>query len=132
MRAPRHTRSGGSTGATASGAGVTKSAILTVNPTPSGPLPAPSLMSPASGARFAVGAAVNFDWSDVTGAASYTLQIDDSDSFPAPLVMTQTPAASQFSTSALPVRTMWWRVRANPPSGSPGAWSAVRRFEVKD
>jgi hypothetical protein len=26
---------------------------------------------------------------------------------------------------------MWWRVRANDASGNPGAWSAVRRFEVK-
>jgi hypothetical protein len=26
---------------------------------------------------------------------------------------------------------MWWRVRANDGSGAPGAWSAVRRFEVK-
>jgi hypothetical protein len=68
----------------------------------------------------------------VAGAANYTLQIDDDDQFPAPLVMTQTPTASQFSTSTLPVRTMWWRVRANSASGNPGAWSAVRRFEVKD
>jgi hypothetical protein len=30
------------------------------------------------------------------------------------------------------VRKMWWRVRANPATGNPGAWSAIRRFEVKD
>jgi hypothetical protein len=27
---------------------------------------------------------------------------------------------------------MWWRVRANNASGTPGAWSSVRRFEVKN
>jgi hypothetical protein len=26
---------------------------------------------------------------------------------------------------------MWVRVRANSSSGTPGSWSSVRRFEVK-
>jgi hypothetical protein len=26
---------------------------------------------------------------------------------------------------------MWFRVRANSASGTPGSWSAARRFEVK-
>jgi hypothetical protein len=64
-------------------------------------------------ARFAPGANITFDWSDVTGAASYTIQIDDSSTFPAPLIVDQTVIASQFSTSTLPTQTMWWRVRAN-------------------
>ena len=68
----------------------------------------------------------------MTGAVSYTIQIDDSETFGAPLILTQTPTASQYSTSTLPVIRMWWRVRANPASGNPGAWSAIRRFEVKD
>ena len=95
---------------------------------------APGAHAHRAAARCALrpGQTITFDWSDVAGAANYTLQIDDSDGFGSPLVMTQTPTASQFSTSTLAVETMWWRVRANPPSGSPGAWSAVRRFEVKD
>jgi hypothetical protein len=28
--------------------------------------------------------------------------------------------------------TMWWRARANDASGSPGNWSSIRRFEVKN
>jgi hypothetical protein len=103
----------------------------TATPTPPTTLPAPSLISPAADARFAPGTNITFDWSDVTGAASYTIQIDDSNSFPTPLIVDQTVTVSQFSTSTLPTQTMWWRVRANNASGNPGSWSSVRRFEVK-
>jgi hypothetical protein len=68
----------------------------------------------------------------VSGAANYTLQIDDQDSFPTPLIVGQTTAASQFSTNTLPTKKVWWRVRANDASGNPGNWSTVRRFEVKN
>jgi hypothetical protein len=95
-------------------------------------LPAPSLASPSADAQFAPGSTINFDWSDVSGAASYTIQIDDSDTFSSPLVLSQSTTGSQFSTSTLPERRMWWRVRAVDASGTPGAWSAIRRFEVKD
>jgi hypothetical protein len=99
--------------------------------TPPGALPAPSLLSPAADARFAPGTNITFDWSDVSGAASYAIQIDDSSSFPSPLIVEQTVTVSQFSTSTLPTKTMWFRVRAISASGNPGTWSAVRRFEVK-
>ncbi len=98
------------------------------SPTPG--LPAPSLISPAADARFAPGTNVTFDWSDVAGATSYTIQVDDQDTFPSPIV-NQTTTTSQFSTSTLPVVRMWWRVRANNTGGS-GPWSAVRRFEIKN
>jgi Beta-propeller repeat len=120
--------------------GATVSAVLTVlplseppppPPPPSG-LPAPALVSPAYDARFAPGQAITFDWTDVAGASSYTIQIDTSESFTAPLTLTQTLTASQFTTNALPTTRMWFRVRASDASGTPGAWSAVRRFEVKD
>jgi hypothetical protein len=110
---------------------VTKGAAPTPTPTPSGILPAPSLITPAADARFAPGTNITFDWSDVTGAASYTIQIDDSDKFPTPFLVEQTVTASQFSSSTLPIKTMWWRVRANDASGKAGTWSAIRRFEVK-
>ena len=111
---------------------MTRTATLTISPVPTGPLPAPSLVSPAADARFAPGANIIFDWSDVSGAASYTLQIDDNNAFPSPFILQQTVTASQFSSSTLPTLTMWWRVRANDASGNPGTWSSVRRFEVKN
>lgn len=83
-------------------------------------------MSPAHQARFSPGQTITFDWTDVAGAASYTIQIDDSNTFAAPQIVSQTVTASTYSTSTLPTRKMWWRVRANDASGNPGAWSAVR------
>jgi hypothetical protein len=109
---------------------VSRNAVLTVNPSSGGTLPAPTLLAPAAEARFAPGTNITFDWSDVTGAATYTIQIDDQDSFSSPIV-NQSVTPSQFSTSTLPTATMWFRVRANDASGNAGTWSAIRRFEVK-
>jgi Beta-propeller repeat len=125
-----------STGVTISAThnGVTVSALLTVlpeAPPPPSALPAPALLSPAHDARFAPGQAITFDWSDVAGAVSYTIQIDDSETFSNPLTFTQTLGASQLTISTLPTIRMWWRVRANAASGAPGNWSSVRRVEVK-
>jgi hypothetical protein len=74
---------------------------------------------------------ITFDWSDVSGAATYQLQIDNSESFSAPLTLSQSTTASQFATNSLPTQRMWWRVRAVSSSGATGAWSSIRRFEVK-
>lgn len=116
---------------TATLAGVTRTASLTVNPPATGPLPAPTLVGPSADARFSPGQSILFDWSDVAGAADYTLQVDDDSSFPSPWVLNPTVTVSQFSSSTLPTRTLWWRARANSASGTAGTWSAARRFEVK-
>src|SRR3954447_14942529 len=117
---------------TATYAGVSRTATLTVNPATSGggTLPAPSQLSPATDARFSPGQNIVFDWSDLAGAATYTLQIDDDSTFASPTV-NQTVTASTYSTRTLPTTRMWWRVRAIDASGVAGAWSAARRFEVK-
>jgi hypothetical protein len=114
----------------------TTSANLTVtaglpSPTPPQTLPPPSLLSPPADARFAPGTNIAFDWGNVTGAVSYTIQIDDQDTFPLPLIVNQTATTSQFNTSTLPTLRMWWRARANG-TGGPGQWSAARRFEVRN
>jgi hypothetical protein len=122
---------------TATYAGVSRTTTLTVTPASSppppssDPLPAPSLISPAADARFSPGASITFDWTDVSGAASYTIQIDNEESFATPQVVNQNTTASQFTTNTLPTTRMWWRVRANSASGTPGSWSSIRRFEVK-
>lgn len=116
---------------TAAWNGISRAATLTVNPPgTSGTLAAPTLLAPASDARFAVGQTIIFDWSDVNGAASYTIQIDDQSDFSSPTV-SQTVTASAYSTATLPVARHWFRVRANAAAGTPGAWSAARRFEVR-
>jgi hypothetical protein len=116
---------------TATYGGVSRTATLTVTPASTSSLPAPSLVSPAADARFSPGASITFDWTDVSGAAGYTIQIDNDSSFAAPQLVNQNTTVSQFTTSTLPTTTMWWRVRANSASGTPGSWSSARRFEVK-
>jgi hypothetical protein len=101
------------------------------SPTPPQGLPAPSLISPAADARFAPGTNITFDWSDVAGATSYTIQIDDQDTFSSPLIVNQTVGTSQFTTNTLPTLRMWWRARANS-GDTPGNWSFARRFEVRN
>ncbi len=116
---------------TATYAGVSRTTTLTVTPASTTSLPAPSLISPAADARFSPGTSITFDWTDVSGAASYTIQIDNEESFATPQVVNVNTTASQFTTSTLPTTRMWWRVRANSASGTPGSWSSIRRFEVK-
>ena len=95
-------------------------------PPPPSPPAAPSLLSPANGSTVTLPAAL--DWSDVSGAASYVIQIDDSSSFPAPAVVEQTVTASQFSATSLAAQPHWWRVRAVNAAGTAGAWSSARSF----
>jgi hypothetical protein len=118
---------------TATYGGERPTTTLTVTPasTSTSPLPAPSLISPAADARFLPGTSITFDWTDVSGAASYTIQIDNEESFATPQVVNVNTTVSQFTTSTLPTTRMWWRVRANSASGTPGSWSSIRRFEVK-
>lgn len=113
-----------------SGAGVTRTAALTVNPIPLAPLAAPSLLAPASGARFDAGRSIPFDWSDVPGAASYTLEVATSTGFTT-VVLTRTVTASQLSVALTSKGDRFWRVRANRSDGSPGAWSAARSIRIR-
>jgi hypothetical protein len=114
----------------ASGAGVTKTGTLTVHPIPLAPLPAPSLLAPAASTRVAPGQSVAFDWSDVPGAGSYSLQASSSSAFTS-TALERTVTASQVAASFAGTGDRWWRVRANHPGGSPGTWSAGRAIRVK-
>ena len=61
-------------------------------------------------------------------AVSYTIQIDDSSAFSAPLVREQSVTSSIYATSDLATTTQFWRVRGVNSAGVAGAWSAVRSF----
>jgi hypothetical protein len=106
--------------------GATRSAVLSVNAATSSVPGAPTLVSPSSGAS--VSLPVTLDWSDVAGAASYQIQVDDESGFSTPRAVDQTVTASQFSASGLEVRQHWWRVRGRNSAGTAGAWSSVRSF----
>ena len=109
-------------------------AVLTVQsggaPPPSGGTPvAPTLLAPVNGAR--VSLPLTLDWNDVTNAASYQVQVDDSSSFGSPFTINTTITASQLTTSALSARQYWWRVRGRNSAGTAGAWSSTRSFTVQ-
>jgi hypothetical protein len=107
--------------------GVTRSATLTVNPPPTPA--APTLLSPANQAT--VAQPITFDWTDVTNATSYNIQIDNSSNFTTPLTLSQTVTASQATIGGLPAQQLWWRVRAQNAAGVFGPFSASRRFTAQ-
>ena len=106
--------------------GVTRTATLTVNPSGSSSLSAPSLLSPASDATPAQ--PVTFDWSDVANATSYQIQVDDSSTIQSPFRANLTVSVSQVTIGGLPAQRLWWRVRAQNAAGVFGPFSSTRRF----
>jgi Beta-propeller repeat len=108
---------------------VTKLAIGTSTSTPPAPPPvpaAPALLAPANADTPAQ--PIGFDWSDATGAASYTIQIAGSSAFSPPLVRNDSVTASFSIIGGLASTTQFWRVRGVNSAGVAGAWSAVRSF----
>jgi FG-GAP-like repeat len=88
---------------------------------------APTLLSPAQDATPAQ--PVSFDWTDVAAATAYRIQIDNSNSFSAPLVVDRVVTPSQFTGATLNTgQRYWWRVRGLNAAGTAGAWSSTRRF----
>jgi hypothetical protein len=63
------------------------------------------------------------------GAATYTLEVDDSPAFDSPLV--RTVPGTRVSIHPLPPGVVWWRVRANDSYRSPGGWSETRALRVR-
>jgi hypothetical protein len=95
-------------------------------PPTSGTPGTPSLVSPSSGAT--VPQPVTLDWNNVTNAASYEVQVDNSSTIASPFVANPTVTASQVTLSGLPAQQLWWRVRARNAAGVFGPFSSVRRF----
>lgn len=87
----------------------------------------PKLLSPVNGTVL-LHRRPSFDWGNVVGASSYTLQISKYSNFSS--LMVNTPAtASNFTLPAdLPANsTLYWRVRANGVNG-PSLWSKTSSF----
>src|SRR5262249_50236818 len=109
----------------------TQSASLTVLPgatPPPGTPGTPSLLSPAD--RATVTQPIPFDWSDTANAATYLIQISNSNNFTA-LMFSQTVSASQTPISGWPAQQLSWRVRAFNSARVAGPFSATRRFTAQ-
>ena len=105
--------------------------INTTNAPPPGPPAAPSLVSPANNAILPLNQSITFSWNPVAGAATYQIQIDDSSSFSSPVLSRTGLTQTQTSHTLTSERTFWWRVRGRAASGTNGAWSTVRSFEIR-
>jgi hypothetical protein len=111
---------------TATYAGVSRTASLTVTPSSSTTPAAPALVSPSNGATVTL--PVTLSWNAASGAASYQVQVDDGSSFSTPRVVDQTVTTTQLTVQTLAARQHWWRVRGRNSSGTAGPWSSVRSF----
>jgi hypothetical protein len=89
----------------------------------------PRLISPANGITLP-NRRPTFDWSDVTGASSYTLQVSSKANFSSILRTVLVIGSIYSAPSDLPANvTLYWRVRANGVNG-PSLWSAVWWFHT--
>ncbi len=68
-----------------------------------------------------------FDWSDVEGANSYTIQVSKSSTFSSPIVKVTESSSSYTPSTDLPEGTLYWRVQARGPNG-PSLWSTTGIF----
>jgi len=92
------------------------------------PPAAPNLLSPSNGAH-TCDATPTFDWSTVTAASSYAIQVDNNPSFTSPEVNAN-PTGSVFTPTAdLAPGSYYWRVKANAP-GCSGPFSVVRTVVI--
>ncbi|MBN1488227.1 MAG: hypothetical protein JW981_11345, partial [Anaerolineae bacterium] len=89
---------------------------------------APTLQSPASGSHHCDAPALS--WTTITGATSYRLQVDNSESFSSPEIDTTTSYNSYSPGFGLGEGTYYWRVLANNACGA-GVWSTSRRFIIE-
>ncbi|MFZ5902859.1 MAG: M4 family metallopeptidase [Chloroflexota bacterium] len=90
----------------------------------------PALTAPTDG-EFLLNKRPTFDWSDVPGAANYTIQISKESDF-SPLVVNKTATPSTYTHTAdlLPDTHYFWRVKANAAAGNngPSGYSDVWEF----
>lgn len=70
-----------------------------------------------------------FNWGSVSGATSYTFQLDADQNFSAPITVDQTVTTTSYTVSNLPVGTYYWRVKANNSAGS-SAFASPRVVNV--
>ena len=72
----------------------------------------PSLYSPSNGGS-TCDTTPYFDWSSVSGATSYRIQVDDSSSFSSPAINTTVSSSNYTPGSSLSPDTYYWRVQAS-------------------
>lgn len=91
----------------------------------------PTLELPPNGVTD-VSQPVTWDWSDVSGASKYHIQVDDDPAFGSLIVNNSNRIASDYTWGGLEDATQYyWRVRAGNDCGSWSGWSGVRDFTTE-
>lgn len=83
----------------------------------------PTLVSPANTSTL-VDITPQFDWNDVSGATSYTIQVDNNSNFASPEVNETVTASNYQQTANLATGTYYWKVLATNGAGSSAYTSA--------
>lgn len=94
-------------------------------------VPAPALLSPASGANLPT--PLTIAWSavnDPSGILGYNWQVSTSSNFTNVILQNSTNGQTQDTVSGLPNGTYFWRVQAVNTALVQSAWSAGRSFNV--
>ncbi len=91
-------------------------------------LQTPNLLSPENGFT-TTNKRPSFDWGDVNGATNYKFQVSKSPTFDVLLVNVKVYASDYLPSVDLPVKTMYWRVKAKNDSTA-SSWSKVNSFTV--
>jgi hypothetical protein len=86
----------------------------------------PTLSSPINGASIS-DSTPHFDWSSVTGADSYEIEVDDSSGFTSPVIDTSVISSEYTPTTALANGTYYWHVRTVDNSVY-SSWTATWSF----
>ncbi|MFO7890981.1 MAG: FISUMP domain-containing protein [bacterium] len=90
----------------------------------------PVLFSPADSSIIYIDT-LSFDWSSVSNAAFYELQVDSSDSFSAPIIDQNRLTDSGYTTvTSFSDNTYYWRVRCQDSRENWGEWSDIWSFIV--
>ncbi|WP_208027901.1 hypothetical protein [Rhabdothermincola sediminis] len=96
---------------------------------PNGPEP----IAPLSGATLTYpDDALIFEWSPLSGAKTYEIQIDTEDQFTAPITVSATTSNTSYSVSSPQTvgQTYYWRVRAKSAAGVPTLWSTPQSYSM--
>jgi len=104
----------------------TGSVVVTVDPV----LSPPNLLLPADGST-EISVLQNFDWSGVTNAAGYDIEIATDMAFNTIVETGSNLSTSSYTSQRLAANTThYWRVRTRNNCGG-GSWSSVRSFTIQ-
>ncbi|MDY0018087.1 MAG: C25 family cysteine peptidase [Candidatus Delongbacteria bacterium] len=98
-------------------------ADITVGGGSTEPPSAPALASPSNGSS-TYDLTPTFDWSDASGATSYTIQADNNSAFTSPEISQTVTSSTYTPSSNMALGTYYWRVRATNTYGSSSYTSA--------